>query len=121
MSRLLTIKNGVIFFVALISFLLIRTLFQSKQKDYKYELAKQELAFKDSALAMKEEIIKVKNQQNEQLNGSIAHHERTDSILLKTIFDFKLKYQANDKKLQDIVTTVNNLTKDELRRAITDY
>lgn len=69
----------------------------------------------------KDELIGHLKKDNAELSAEIVDKKRQDSVLLFTLIANQTKYKANDKKLQDVVSSVSNATKDELRRIVAEY
>jgi uncharacterized protein (UPF0333 family) len=77
-------------------------------------------AFK-ATIKAQDETIAVDKAYRETLEKMYIAHQKQDSMYVIAIQKNKPKYIINDKKLEDIPATVRDLSKDDLRRAATDY
>ena len=101
------LKHILIFGIIILGTWIVSGIFHKSQQSKNY--FKELLAEKDSALKREERIT------NELLKGSKEDKETANKFIARdTVYITRLK--NNDKKLQDIITTTRNASKDELRR-----
>lgn len=72
-------------------------------------------------LIEKDKRIEDKEHENVSWKEYIEDHLRQDSVLNLQIIANKVKYNANDKKLQDVVNRVNSLDRQQLLREYAEY
>jgi hypothetical protein len=76
---------------------------------------------KEEAIAAKDEFISHLKSDNVKQDETISDYRRQDSLLTITIINNKSKYASNDKKGKDIITAVNSLDREQLRRELSSY
>lgn len=75
----------------------------------------------DKAIAAKDQVIQLQERFREELRTEREKLQAKDSQLLLTLLSNQPKYQANEKKYNQIPAAVDGLDRSQLRREFTDY
>lgn len=108
------------YMVCALLIILVFVLFRSLRKEDN-DTYKQVIKAYQLALDAKQEVIDSKKEQNQVLDNIIIGYEKRDSQYQRLIADLQPRYKANDNKLENIPSTIRNLSKDSLRFAAINY
>lgn len=104
--------------VAILLLIMVITLFRKSKEVPDHKALIQAY---DKAIAAHERTILLQEEIKQELRADRERLYARDSVLIKSILENQPKYNTNEKKYNQVPVAVNSLTKDELRRELSNY